>query len=151
MVPFILTVCVDPVGSDFALNTLHLFNNKEFPIRWSIIHLYMTIEEKNCFAKQIFCCVAFLVIHFSPQVCRHFCHNWLRISGSHILPCQIFTSERGEVAGQCSGNLHLGGNLYLCASFTLVASFTFVTTFTMEGKWQADQLKLELTAEGEGV
>merc|ERR1712179_31998 len=32
-----------------------------------------------------------------------------------------------------------------------VASFTFVTTFTMEGKWQADQVKLELTAEGEGV
>merc|ERR1712168_1111178 len=26
-----------------------------------------------------------------------------------------------------------------------------VATFTMEGKWQADQLKLELTAEGEGV
>ena len=61
---------------------------------------------------------------------------------------QIFTSE---VAGQCSGNLHLGGNLCLCATFTFAATFTFVTTFTMEGKWQADQLKLELTAEGEGV
>ena len=150
MVPFILTVCVDPVGSDFALNTLHLFNNKEFPIRWSIIHIYMTIEEK------IFCCMAFLVIHFSPQVCRHFCHNWLRISRSHILPRQIFIKY-----------LHRRWQVSVVATFTLVATFTSVQpsprcnlhfcatftleTFTMEGKWQADQLKLELTAEGEGV
>merc|ERR1711934_505785 len=73
------------------------------------------------------------------------------------------------MGGQCSGNPHLCATFTSVAtftvvaiftlvasftfvtSFTLVASFTFVTSFTMEGKWQADQLKLELTAEGEGV
>merc|ERR1711934_254077 len=39
----------------------------------------------------------------------------------------------------------------LVATFTFAATFTLVASFTMEGKWQADQLKLELTAEGEGV
>merc|ERR1711936_434849 len=33
----------------------------------------------------------------------------------------------------------------------LSALATLVTLATMEGKWQADQLKLELTAEGEGA
>merc|ERR1712029_501845 len=33
----------------------------------------------------------------------------------------------------------------------LPLAFSSVATFSMEGKWQADQLKLELTAEGEGV
>merc|ERR1712088_454443 len=34
---------------------------------------------------------------------------------------------------------------------SVVATFSLLASFTMEGKWQADQLKLEVAAEGEGV
>merc|ERR1711936_804391 len=34
---------------------------------------------------------------------------------------------------------------------SVVATFSLLASFTMEGKWRADQLKLEVTAEGEGV
>ena len=122
-------------SSDFALNTLHLFNNKEFPIRWSIIHIYMTIEEKNCFAKKYFvvwhfwwftfrhrCAVIFVTIDWEYQAATSCLVKYLHRSGGRwqVSVVATFTLVATSTCVQPSllqqaslwCNLHFGGKLH---------------------------------------
>ena len=66
-----------------------------------------------------------IVTHYPPQVSLFLWQYRVHICCE--VPCQIFTSEVAATRSVAT----------LCVA-------------TMEGKWQADKLKLELTAEGGG-